>query len=200
MQMANDFDSLLNRFSAEKTKVGPSKDGGGQFPRGGNPNHDPETGRFTTSPAESGDALRSSPKAIAAANYAQSHAHASSGGKCYTFVKRALLATKISTHYLTGVAAQDAGPNLEALGYKNVLGVGKFKSPYDAPTGAIIVYKATKDAHLNPNDHGWQYGHIEFRTEKGFASDYFSQRARTGDASNGMTGKFRTVIGIYVKK
>ncbi|WP_156309586.1 hypothetical protein [Novosphingobium sp. AAP93] len=142
---------------------------------------------------------KSGADALAAANYAQRHVLPRSFGKCYAYVKRALLAAGVAPNYLSGVAAKSAGPNLESLGYKNLLGNGDYRSPYDAPEGAIIVYDATRDARFNPRDKGWPFGHIEFRTHDGFASDYFSRNARTGAPSNGMTGRGRTVIGIYVK-
>lgn len=186
--------------SAKGQKSGPNESSsnkgmGSSSSKGGNPWHDPTNGRFTSGP-QNGDGDKSTDlAAIAAAEYAQQHALEKSEGKCYTYVKRALLAAGVASHYLTGAAAKDAGQELEGLGYRNDLKSGDFKSPYDAPVGSIIVYAPTADAH----DPGAKYGHIEFRTHGGFASDYYSHNARTGPASNGMTGRGRTVIGIYVR-
>jgi hypothetical protein len=145
-----------------------------------------------------GSAPTSNSRAIAAAVYARHHALSHSIGKCYAYVKMALLKTGVATRYLDGIPAKTAGPQLERLGYENYLPRNIMASPYDAPEGAIIVYDATPEASKNPHDKGWPYGHIEFRTNDGFASDYHSPNARTGPKANGLTGRGRYVIGIYV--
>ncbi len=132
--------------------------------------------------------------AVAAAAYAGAHSGGASHGKCYSAIKRALIGGGVTKKYLAGVAASGAGPELETLGYVNVLATAGYKSPYDAPVGAIIVYAATPDA----TDKNRQFGHIEFRTSDGFASDYHNKRARTGEPDSGMTGRGRTVSGIYI--
>ena len=141
--------------------------------------------------------IRPDANSIAAARYAENHVLSSSSGYCYRYVKQALQATGAVNDYIPGVAAKDAGPALEARGFVNVLQQpgNNIRSAYDAPVGAVLVYGPAPGA----TDRNARYGHIELRTEKGFASDYLSARARTGDAASGLTGRGRTLIGVYVK-
>ena len=141
--------------------------------------------------------IRPDDTSVRAADYARNHVLSGSIGKCYAYVKRALQATGAVNIYLEGVAAKGAGPQLEKQGFVNVLGKpgANIRSPYDAPTGAVLVYGAAPGA----TDKNAKYGHIEIRTKDGFASDYFSQRARTGDASVGLDGRGRVLIGVYIK-
>lgn len=123
-------------------------------------------------------------------------ANRASSGSCYRFVKEALLRAGVVSDYIPGVAAKDAGPALEARGFTNILTPGSgIRSAYDAPVGAVLVYGAAPGAA----DRNARYGHIEIRTANGFASDYFSPRARTGPADNGLEGRGRVLIGVYVK-
>lgn len=150
--------------------------------------------------ATTADVPRPGAAVRAAAAIARRSVRARSAGLCYRYVKRALLAGGAVDHYLGGVAACEAGPLLEREGFVDILGLAGagIASPYDAPTGAVIVYKATATA----TDRNRIYGHIEIRTDDGFASDYFSASARTGAASNGLTlvsPRGRAVSGIYVK-
>jgi LysM repeat protein len=140
-------------------------------------------------------------KSIKAADIAErAAAGLPSKGKCYAWVKQALLKSGAVPVYLEGVPAKGSGPQLEKYGFVNVLGKPGYniKSPYDAPKGAVLVYGAAPSA----TDKNAKYGHIEIRTDKGFASDYSSARARTGDAANGLIGKgpkARVLIGVYIK-
>ena len=123
-----------------------------------------------------------------------------SAGKCYRYVKRALLGGGAVDHYLGGASAIEAGPILIQQGFVDILNLSAagIKSPYDAPLGAVIVYKATATA----TDRNRIHGHIEIRTADGFASDYFSPRARTLARENGLTlnaANGRSVAGVYVK-
>ncbi|MCK6597311.1 MAG: hypothetical protein L6Q37_03020 [Bdellovibrionaceae bacterium] len=86
--------------------------------------------------------------------------------------------------------------------------------PNLAPKGAILVYGPTdknkivkycdrdKANRVIPSTCKWgqDAGHIEIKTEDsgkgGFVSDYFHQRARTGDS---MRNKDRVLVGIYYK-
>lgn len=118
-------------------------------------------------------------------------------GSCYKYVKIALLASGMTRHYLGGEAAKNAGKELENEGYLNLLDNSDhgLQSPFDAPTGAVIVYDVTD---------GTLWGHIEVRVSDGFASDYFSERPRTiarGETREKatMAGRQRKVIGIWVK-
>lgn len=118
-------------------------------------------------------------------------------GRCYAWVKTALQQSGAVRDYLPGVAAKGAGPALEQRGFVNLLSQpgANIRSPYDAPTGAVLVYGAAPGA----TDRNAKYGHIEIRTDNGFASDYASANARTGAAANGLSGRGRTLIGVYVK-
>lgn len=135
---------------------------------------------------------------IKAADLAASRAAGlASGGKCYAWVKTALQQSGAVPDYMPGVAAKGAGPALEQRGFTNILNQpgANIRSPYDAPKGAVLVYGAAPGA----TDRNAKYGHIEIRTAGGFASDYASANARTGPASNGLEGRGRVLIGVYVK-
>jgi LysM repeat protein len=117
--------------------------------------------------------------------------------KCYAWVKDALLSGGATSRRLEGVPAKEAGAELKSQGFVNVLGKPGYniKSPYDAPKGAVLVYGAAPGA----TDGAAKWGHIEIRTNNGFASDYASKNARTGPAANGLSGKNRVLIGVYIK-
>lgn len=108
---------------------------------------------------------------------------------CYRYVKQALQHAGAVNTYLAGGSAIQAGRPLEQQGFVNVLNRpgANIRSAYDAPVGAVLVYR------------GGQHGHIEIRTPNGFASDYFSTRARTGAEANGLSGGGRTLVGVYIK-
>lgn len=148
--------------------------------------------------AASSGAVTPDASSIKAADIAATRAEGrSSEGRCYAWVKTALQKAGAVADYLPGVAAKNAGPALEQRGFVNLLdqpGHG-ITSPYDAPKGAVLVYGAAPGA----TDRNARYGHIEIRTDKGFASDYASARARTGAAADGMEGRNRVLIGVYVK-
>ena len=138
--------------------------------------------------------------ALLAAKIARASVLPKSAGKCYRYVKRALLKAGAVDHYLEGDRAVVAGPILAANGFVDILPLSgaKIGSPYDAPAGAVLVYKASRDAV----DVNRIYGHIEIRTADGFASDYFSVNARTGARANGLCGvgrAGRTLFGVWVK-
>lgn len=117
-------------------------------------------------------------------------------GQCYKYVKIALLASDKTKRYLGQEAAKNAGPELQKEGFRNLLDNPnhEFKSPYDAPVGAVIVYDVTD---------GTRWGHIEVRVSDGFASDYFSRRPRTTlsgkENESTMSGRNRKVSGIWAK-
>jgi LysM repeat protein len=134
---------------------------------------------------------------LRAADLAEQRAMPKSKAECYAWVKRALQDSGAVSRYLVGIPAKGAGPELVKEGYINVLGKPGYniKSPYDAPKGAVLVYGAAPGA----TDKNAKYGHIEIRTDSGFASDYKSARARTGPAENGLDGRGRVLIGVYIK-
>lgn len=152
----------------------------------------------TNATALTNGALTPGVSSIKAADLAASRAAGrASGGKCYAWVKTALQQSGAVKDYMPGVAAKDAGPALEQRGFTNILNQpgANIRSPYDAPKGAVLVYGAAPGA----TDKNAKYGHIEIRTANGFASDYASANARTGPASNGLEGRGRVLIGVYVK-
>ena len=110
---------------------------------------------------------------VRAAEIAQARAHRHSTSLCWRYVKNALLAAKIiSTRPDTAYAKQAASELQNEYGFKKL----DVKDPYRAPVGSVIVYG------------GRGAGHVEFRTAKGFVSDFVSLRP-----SN------RPLIGVYVK-
>lgn len=127
--------------------------------------------------------------------YAQKKKSSRSTGACFRYVKNALLAGGLVNKYLSEISAKKAGNELKSEGFVNLLEdpqlKQKIKSPYDAPRGAVLVYS------------GGPHGHIEIKTgpvgEGGFISDYFSESARTGEPENQLSGRGRTLIGVYIK-
>ncbi len=124
--------------------------------------------------------------------------------RCYSAVHRALDLSiqKGSNVDISSRYAKHAGPVLENAGFVNLLNTPygkKIKSPYDAPSGAVLVYD------------GGKYGHAEIRvkgeaqvkgrtlTVDGFVSDYYSKRARTGEPENEFNGNNRILTGVYIK-
>ncbi len=132
-----------------------------------------------------------------AAQLAKDRVLPKSRGQCLRFCKIALLNAGAVDSYLNAAAAKDAGKELVQQGFINILENknSNINSPYDALPGSILIYDATPDA----TDANRIYGHIEIRTNDGFASDYFSKNARTGLSSNGLNGRGRKLIGVYVK-
>lgn len=126
--------------------------------------------------------------------YAKEYVLGRSSDQCYRFVKFALVHGDLVNKYLIGKFARDAGPALKDQGFVNLMETkpwkDKIKSPYDAPKGAVLVYKGGM-------------GHIEIKTgdvgEGGFISDYYKDEPRTGTVRNGLNGDGRTLIGVYVK-
>lgn len=126
----------------------------------------------TAAPVPADGVLRSGRASVEAARYAEARANGRpSTGYCYRWVKEALQHSGASSDYMPGQAAKNAGPALEARGFRNVLGApgNAVRSAYDAPVGAVLVYGPAPGA----TDKNVRWGHIEIRTERGFASDYF---------------------------
>ena len=117
--------------------------------------------------------LKYDPRMIRAAQIAQQRAQPHMTWHCWKYVKDALLAADVVSHRPETAWAKQAGDELSGnYGFKK-LGT---RDPYSAPVGAVIVYG------------GNDAGHVELRTENGFASDFISRRPYP-----------RPVIGIYVK-
>ena len=111
---------------------------------------------------------------IRAARLADRHSHSHSQRRCWKYVKDALLeAGAVRSRPVTSYA-YEAGKEL--TGRYGFVDTG-IRNPYRAPVGAVIVYAG----------HG--AGHVELRTERGFASDYRSF----------YRCKYTRVLGIYVK-
>ena len=110
---------------------------------------------------------------VHAAEIAAVRARAHSTSRCWHYVKDALLAAKIvETRPTSSYAKQAAAELTTSYGFRQI----KEKNPYKAPVGSVIVYG------------GKGAGHVEFRTQRGFVSDFVSLKPSP-----------RPLIGIYVK-
>ena len=117
--------------------------------------------------------FRYDPRMIRAAEIARQRAHPRMTWHCWAYVKDALLAADVVPTRPTSAWAREAGVELtQNYGFKKL----SIHNPYDAPVGAVIVYG------------GNDAGHVELRTETGFASDFISAEPYP-----------RPVLGIYVK-
>ena len=110
---------------------------------------------------------------IHAAEIASARARTQSTSRCWRYVKDALLAAKIvETRPTTGYAKEAAAELTTNYGFRKI----KETNPYKAPVGSVLVYG------------GKGAGHVEFRTQLGFVSDFVSLKPSP-----------RPLIGIYVK-
>jgi hypothetical protein len=117
--------------------------------------------------------LKYDPRMIHAAHIAQQRAQPRMTWHCWKYVKDALLAAHVVEHRPVSIWARQAGAELARnYGFKKL----STRDPFAAPVGAVIVYGG-RDA-----------GHVELRTQSGFASDFNSRRPYP-----------RPVLGIYVK-
>src|SRR6266508_4814999 len=114
------------------------------------------------------------PKLRRAATIAEERAHAHSLSKCWRFVKEALVAAGVVKSRPQTTLAKQAGQELVSnYGFKKLA----VSDPYQAPVGSVLVYDAKRAA-----------GHVEIRTEEGFASDFRSK-----------TPSRRPLLGIFAK-
>jgi hypothetical protein len=114
------------------------------------------------------------PKLRRAASIAEERAHAHSLSKCWHFVKEALVAAAVVKSRPQTTLAKQAGQELvKDYGFKKL----PVSNPYEAPVGSVLVYGANRAA-----------GHVEIRTENGFASDFRSK-----------TPSRRPLIGVFAK-
>ncbi len=114
------------------------------------------------------------PKLCRAATIAQERANAHSHSLCWRFVKEALVAAGVVRSRPTAPLAKQAGNELvNNYGFKKL----PVSDPYQAPVGAVLVYGAKRAA-----------GHVEIRTQDGFASDFRSK-----------TPSRRPLIGVFAK-
>jgi len=123
-------------------------------------------------PAASHDS-RIDPHLLKAARIADANAFPHSRLRCWQYVKTALLAAGAVARYpATNYAFQAGAELMSHHGFVRL----PIHDPYRAPVGAVLVYQ------------GGGAGHVEFRTERGFASDYHSSWAC----------RYR-LIGVYAK-
>jgi hypothetical protein len=114
------------------------------------------------------------PKLRRAATIAEERARAHSLSKCWRYVKEALVAAGVVKSRPQTPLAKQAGQELvNNYGFKKL----PVSDPYQAPVGAVLVYGAKRAA-----------GHVEIRTENGFASDFRSK-----------TPSRRPLLGIFAK-
>jgi hypothetical protein len=89
-------------------------------------------------------------------------------------VKEALVAAGVVKSRPQTTLAKQAGQELvKDYGFKKL----PVSNPYEAPVGSVLVYGANRAA-----------GHVEIRTENGFASDFRSK-----------TPSRRPLIGVFAK-
>jgi hypothetical protein len=113
------------------------------------------------------------PDLVEATQIAEANARSRSTKLCWRYVKRALVAANVVDSYPDGISAKHAGRELtQHHGFTKL----NISNPKDAPVGAILVYG------------GKGYGHVEFRTEDGYVSDF-----KTSSPSR------RPLTGVYVK-
>ena len=114
------------------------------------------------------------PKLMRAATIAEERAHAHSRRQCWHAVKEALLASGVISSRPKTEYAKQAGQELvNNYGFRKL----PVNDPYQAPVGSVLVYNANRAA-----------GHVEIRTEDGFASDFLSK-----------TPSRRPLLGVFVK-
>ncbi|WP_291515530.1 hypothetical protein [Bdellovibrio sp. ArHS] len=111
---------------------------------------------------------------------------------CYRYVKRALLGGDLVNDYLPGSKARYAVGDLKRRGFTNMLEDPRFKnlikSPADAPKGAVLVYRNTRDRN--------HAGHAEIKTDWGKNGGYVSDFYR----SNNQPLYNRELIGVMIKE
>jgi opacity protein-like surface antigen len=129
---------------------------------------------YTPKPRVATHDSRIDPHLLKAARIAESKApYRRSSMRCWRSVKEALMASGAVSQYPATSYACEAGNELQSrYGFVRL----PIHDPYSAPVGSVLVYE------------GGGAGHVEFRTEHGFASDYRSP----------WRCKFR-LIGVYAK-
>ena len=108
-----------------------------------------------------------------AAQIAADRARSHSIRSCWRYVKTALVEANVVQSYPKTAYAKQAGDELSREhGFKRL----PIRDPFLAPVGSVLVYG------------GRGAGHVEIRTQAGFASDFVSQ-----------TPSKRPLLGIFVK-
>jgi hypothetical protein len=109
-----------------------------------------------------------------AATIAEERAHAHSRSMCWHYVKEALLASGVIDSRPKSELARDAAQELVSnYGFKRL----SVTDPFAAPIGSVLVYGTSRSI-----------GHVEFRTQDGFVSDFRSK-----------TPSRRPLLGVYAK-
>jgi hypothetical protein len=109
-----------------------------------------------------------------AATIAEERAHAHSRSMCWHYVKEALLASGVIDSRPKSELARDAAQELvNNYGFKRL----SVTDPFAAPIGSVLVYGTSRSV-----------GHVEFRTQDGFVSDFRSK-----------TPSRRPLLGVYAK-
>jgi hypothetical protein len=110
---------------------------------------------------------------IEAMELASERAHKHSTSRCWSYVKSALVSAKLVPSRPTTEYAKEAGDELQhKYGFTKLA----IRDPFAAPLGSVLVYG------------GRGAGHVEFRTPKGFVSDFTTDHPSR-----------RPLIGVYVK-
>jgi hypothetical protein len=114
---------------------------------------------YTPRPPKARHDRRIDPHLLAAARIADANAFPHSTARCWRYVKQALLQAGAVNAYPKTNYANQAGTELtQNYGFVRL----SIHDPYSAPVGSVLVYE------------GGEAGHVEIRTERGFASDYHS--------------------------
>ncbi len=124
--------------------------------------------------AGSASTVRYDSRMIAAAEIAEKSARSHSVRSCWRYVKKALVEADLVDSYPKTAYAKEAARELvRDYGFTSI----PVKDPFKAPVGSILVYG------------GRGAGHVEFRTEDGFVSDFASANP-----------SHRPLIGVLVKR
>jgi hypothetical protein len=103
---------------------------------------------------------RLDPRLRRAATIAQERANARSKARCWRYVKEALVASGVITHYPKSNYASQAGEELvHDFGFRRM----PVRDQFAAPIGSVLVF-----------GHGTE-GHVVIRTKTGFVSDYWTR-------------------------
>jgi hypothetical protein len=115
---------------------------------------------YTPRPPKARHDSRIDPHLLAAARIADANAFPHSTARCWRYVKQALLqAGAVNIYPKTNYACQAGTELTRNYGFVRL----SIYDPYRAPVGSVLVYRG-----------GGVAGHVEIRTEHGFASDYRS--------------------------
>jgi hypothetical protein len=105
---------------------------------------------------------RLDPRLRRAATIAQERANARSKARCWHYVKEALVASGVISHYPKTNYASQAGEELvRDFGFKRL----PVRDQFAAPIGSVLVFAQGSNGS----------GHVVIRTKSGFASDYWTK-------------------------